>query len=56
MIILGIYYIFSILLIPAILQASKIKFNTLSFEISPYSLVLIVPIILGFVKGWYNDS
>ena len=55
MIILGVYYIFSILLIPAILQASRIKAN-LSFEISPYSLVLIVPIILGIVKGWYGDS
>jgi len=55
MIVLGVYYIFSILLIPAIFQASKIKFN-LSFEVSPYSLVLVVPVILGFIKGWFNDS
>jgi len=55
MIILGVYYIFSILLIPAILQASKIEFD-LSFEINLYSLVLILPIILGIVKGWWNDS
>lgn len=50
MILLGVYYIFSMLLIPAIIQGMSLRYSV-SESFSPYSLLLLFILALGFVKG-----
>lgn len=50
MLVLGIYYFFAILLIPAVLQGMSFKYAITEF-FSPYSLVLLIPIALGAIRG-----
>lgn len=50
MILLGVYYIFSMLLIPAVIQGMKLE-HKVSIDFSPYSLLLLFVFALGFVRG-----
>jgi len=50
MILLGVYYIFGMLLIPAIIQGMSFKYSV-SESFSPYSLLLLFILSLGALKG-----
>jgi|GEM_PF-1094434 len=50
MILLGVYYIFGILLIPAVIQGMSFKYSV-SESFSPYSLLLLFILALGVFKG-----
>ncbi|MEM0350702.1 MAG: DUF2162 domain-containing protein [Archaeoglobaceae archaeon] len=50
MLLLGIYYIFAMLLVPAIIQGMNLDYS-ISDNFNPYSLVLLIPIALGVIRG-----
>jgi predicted transporter len=50
MVLLGAYYIFAMLLIPAVIQGMSFSYEV-SESFSPYSLLLLIIFALGIVKG-----
>ncbi len=50
MLLLGIYYIFAMLLIPAVMQGMSLKYS-ITDNFNPYSLILLIPIALGAIRG-----
>ncbi|MDI9609697.1 MAG: DUF2162 family putative transporter [Archaeoglobales archaeon] len=50
MLLLGVYYFFAMLLIPAVIEGMSFKFSIEDF-FSPYSLILLIPITLGAIRG-----
>ncbi|MDW7990417.1 MAG: DUF2162 family putative transporter [Archaeoglobaceae archaeon] len=51
MLLLGVYYILSMFLIPAIVQGMSLKYSIQHSSFSPYLLLLIFPFVLGIIKG-----
>ncbi|MCX8152231.1 MAG: DUF2162 domain-containing protein [Archaeoglobaceae archaeon] len=51
MLILGLYYLLSMFLIPAIIQGMSLKYSVQHSSFSPYLLLLIFPLVLGIIKG-----
>lgn len=53
MLILGVYYIFSILLIPAIIEGLKFDCQIQDY-FDPYFLIVLVPLAFGLVRGAFR--
>lgn len=53
MLLLGIYYIFSILLIPAIIEGFRFDYPSREY-FDPYFLIILVPLALGIVRGVFK--
>ncbi|MEM0303187.1 MAG: DUF2162 domain-containing protein [Archaeoglobaceae archaeon] len=50
MLLCGVYYLFAMLLIPAVIQGMSLKYS-ITDNFSPYSLILLIPLILGAIRG-----